>query len=324
MPAVTADTLTLPRIGTANVDDVERPVLNISTGPTGFEGLGFPVRRALAGAPYEMTDPFIMMDHLGEIDYEVGEPKGTSWHPHRGFETVTYLIDGSFQHQDSSGGGGLIEPGDTQWMTAGSGILHIETPPAAMVEAGGLFNGVQIWVNLPASAKWTPPAYQPITRHDVLLLTSSDAGAIVRVIAGDVDGHSGPGSTHTPITLVHASVRAGERLSLPWSPSFNALAYVFAGSGTAGVPDAPVSHGNMVVFGSGDRITITADETQDSRTDSLEVMLLGGKPIREPAVHYGPFVMNSRDELAQAVDDYQHGRMGVVPPGALQPHVRRG
>ena len=144
MPAATADPLTLPRIHPPGLDDVERPVVNISTGPTGLEGLGFPVRRALAGAPYELTDPFIMMDHLGEIDYEVGEPKGTDWHPHRGFETVTYLMDGMFQHQDSSGGGGLIEPGDTQWMTAGSGILHIETPPASMVESGGLFNGVQI------------------------------------------------------------------------------------------------------------------------------------------------------------------------------------
>jgi len=186
MPAVPADTLTLPRISPAAVDDVERPVANISTGPTGLEGMGFPVRRALAGAPYQLTDPFIMMDHLGEIDYGIGEPKGTDWHPHRGFETVTYLMDGLFQHQDSSGGGGLIEPGDTQWMTAGSGVLHIETPPASMVESGGLFNGVQIWVNLPASAKWTPPAYQGITKRDILLLTSPDAGTIIRVIAGEV------------------------------------------------------------------------------------------------------------------------------------------
>lgn len=324
MPAVTADTLTLPRIDPARIDDVERPVADISTGPTGVEGLGFPVRRALAGAPYELTDPFIMMDHLGEIDYAVGEPKGTDWHPHRGFETVTYLIDGLFQHQDSSGGGGLIEPGDTQWMTAGSGILHIETPPASMVESGGLFNGVQIWVNLPASAKWNAPAYQPITKRDILLLTSPDAGAIIRVIAGAVDGHTGPGSTHTPITMIHASIRPGERLSLPWQPSFNAMAYVFAGSGTAGTTGAPIRDGNMVVFGHGDRLTLTADATQDSRTDALEVMLLGGEPIREPAVQYGPFVMNTEAEVAQAIDDYEHGRMGVVPPGALKPHVYRG
>lgn len=324
MPAATADPLTLPRIHPPGLGDVERPVVNISTGPTGLEGLGFPVRRALAGAPYELTDPFIMMDHLGEIDYEVGEPKGTDWHPHRGFETVTYLMDGMFQHQDSTGGGGLIEPGDTQWMTAGSGILHIETPPASMVESGGLFNGVQIWVNLPASAKWTPPAYQGITKRDILLLTSPGAGAIIRVIAGEVDGHVGPGSTHTPITILHASIPAGERLSLPWQPDFNAMAYVFAGSGTAGIEAAPIHGGKMVVFGSGDRVTLAADATQDSRTDALEVMLLGGKPIREPAFQYGPFVMNTEAELAQAIDDYQHGRMGVIPPGALQPHVYRG
>lgn len=324
MPAATADPLTLPRLSTPGLDDVERPVVNISTGPTGFEGLGFPVRRTLAGAPYSLTDPFIMMDHMGEVDYAIGEPKGTDWHPHRGFETVTYLMDGRFQHQDSHGGGGMIEPGDTQWMTAGSGILHIETPPAEMVESGGLFNGVQIWVNLPASQKWAAPAYQPITKHDILMLTSPAAGAIVRVIAGSVDGHVGPGSTHTPITLIHASVAPGERLSLPWNPGFNALAYVFAGTGSAGVPGEAIRGGNLVVFGTGDRVTLTADATQDSRTDALEVLLLGGEPIGEPMVHYGPFVMNTKDELAQAVDDYQRGRMGVVPPNALMPHVYRG
>ena len=179
-------------------------------------------------------------------------------------------------------------------------------------------------MNLPASAKWTPPAYQGITKRDILLLTSPGAGAIIRVIAGEVDGHVGPGSTHTPITILHASIPAGERLSLPWQPDFNAMAYVFAGSGTAGIEAAPIHGGNMVVFGNGDRVTLAADATQDSRTDALEVMLLGGKPIREPAFQYGPFVMNTEAELAQAIDDYQHGRMGVIPPGALQPHVYRG
>lgn len=324
MPAATADPLTLPRINPAQVDQRERPVVNISTGPTGLEGLGFPVRRALAGAPYQLTDPFIMIDHMGEIEYEIGEPKGTDWHPHRGFETVTYLMDGSFQHQDSHGGGGLIEPGDTQWMTAGSGILHIETPPASLVEAGGLFNGVQIWVNLPAAAKTESPAYQSITKDDILLLTSPGAGAIIRVIAGEVDGHRGPGTTHTPIAILHVSLHRGERLSLPWEPSFNALVYVLAGSGFAGVTGEAIHAGNMVVFGDGDRITLSADDFQDSRTDALEVMILGGEPIGEPAVQYGPFVMNSKAEILQAIEDYQTGVIGEVPPGALRPHVYRG
>lgn len=321
MTAVTADTLTLPRLRPAAPTESERAVAQITTGPTGHEGLGFPVRRTMAGLPYASTDPFIMMDHMGEVEYEVGEAKGTDWHPHRGFETVTYLIDGQFLHQDSHGGGGVIEPGDTQWMTAASGILHIETPPAALVEGGGLFNGFQIWVNLPAADKTLPPAYQPVTGRDLLLLASDDGGALVRVIAGDVDGHVGPGSTHTPISLVHASIAPSERLSLPWQPSHNALVYVFAGSGTVGSEAEPVTAGNLVAFGSGDRITITADASQDSRTEFLEVLVLGGEPIREPMEQYGPFVMNTRDELAQAVDDFQHGRLGVVPPDALMPRV---
>lgn len=321
MTAVTADTLTLERISPASPTDTERPVTRVTTGPTGFEGLGFPVRRTMAALGYAATDPFIMMDHMGEVDYEVGDAKGTDWHPHRGFETVTYLIDGRFQHQDSHGGGGLIEPGDTQWMTAASGILHIETPPAALVESGGLFNGFQIWVNLPAKDKMLSPAYQAVTGHDLLLLTNDNGTSLVRVIAGDIDGHAGPGSTHTPISLVHASIAPGERLSIPWQPSYNALVYMFAGSGAVGAESTPVKAGNMVSFGAGDRLTITADPHQDSRTEFLEVLLLGGEPIREPMEHYGPFVMNTRAELAQAVEDYQHGRLGTIPPGALMPHV---
>lgn len=334
MAAVTADTLVLPRVKGAAPGDTERPVRAVSTGPTGFEGEGFPVRRTMAGIAYRHLDPFIMMDHMGEVDYAAGEPKGTNWHPHRGFETVTYLIDGQFRHQDTHGGGGLITEGATQWMTAGAGLLHIETPPERLVEEGGLFNGFQLWVNLPAAAKFTAPAYQPVEAKDLLLLASADGGALLRVIAGDVGGHVGPGHTHTPITLLHASVAAGAQLSLPWQPSYNALAYVYAGSGTVGVEARPIHAGQLAVFGAGDRLTIAADEpatrsgrklpSAESRTSSLEVILLGGEPIGEPMVHYGPFVMNTRDELAQAVADYQAGRLGVIPPDAIMPHVPRG
>jgi redox-sensitive bicupin YhaK (pirin superfamily) len=278
----------------------------------------------MAGIPYEYTDPFIMMDHMGEVDYAAGEPRGTNWHPHRGFETVTYLIEGQFRHQDSHGGGGLITEGATQWMTAASGLLHIETPPEALVEAGGLFNGFQLWVNLPAKDKFLPPAYQPVEANDLLLLASEDGGSLLRVIAGEVDGHKGPGSTHTPITLLHASVAPGARLSLPWEKTQNAMAYVFAGSGSVGPKGEHISGGQMVLFGAGDRITIAADPKQDSRTSVLEVLLLGGEPIGEPMVHYGPFVMNNRAELVQAMEDYQAGRLGVIPADAIMPHVPRG
>jgi redox-sensitive bicupin YhaK (pirin superfamily) len=323
MAAVTADTMVLPRVKPAGLGDTERPVLAISTGPTGYEGEGFPVRRTMAGVPDRYLDPFIMMDQMGEVEYAAGEPRGTNWHPHRGFETVTYLIDGQFVHQDTHGGGGVIREGATQWMTAGSGLLHIETPPPKLVEDGGLFNGFQLWVNLPAKDKFLQPAYQPVEASDLLLLGSDDGGALLRVIAGEVDGHRGPGGTHTPITLLHASVVAGAQLSLPWQPTYNALAYVYAGSGTVGPKGEPISAGQLAVFGPGDRITIAADAKQDSRTSSLEVILLGGEPIREPMVHYGPFVMNTREELVQAVEDYQAGRLGVIPPDAIMPHVPR-
>lgn len=323
MAAVTADTLTLPRVTAAGLGDTERPVLAVTTAPSGFEGEGFPVRRTMAGVRYEHLDPFIMMDHMGEVDYAAGEPKGTNWHPHRGFETVTYLVEGQFIHQDSHGGGGVITEGSTQWMTAGSGLLHIETPPEQLVENGGLFHGFQLWVNLPAKDKFIAPAYQPVEASQVLLLASADAGSLLRVIAGNVEGHVGPGSTHTPITLLHASIQAGAQLSLPWQPEYNALAYVMAGSGTVGAKAEPIHAGQLAVFGAGDRITLAADGKQDSRTSTLEVIILGGQPIREPMVQYGPFVMNSRAELQTALSDYQAGKLGIIPPDAIMPHVPR-
>src|ERR1700709_2922442 len=184
MPAVTADTLTLPRVAPPTPADTERRVRSITSGPRGYEGEGFPVVRPFAGVPAALLDPFIHMDQMGEVEYEPGEPRGTSWHPHRGFETVTYMIDGRFAHQDSPAGGGLITDGATQWMTAGSGILHIETPPAELVESGGTFHGIQLWVNLPAKSKFTPPAYQNLTGERSTLLASADGGALVRLIAG--------------------------------------------------------------------------------------------------------------------------------------------
>src|SRR5487761_583038 len=161
MPAVTVeDILVLPRV--AEPDGVERKVTSVTTVPSGFEGEGFPVRRAFAGVDLKQLDPFVHMDQMGSVDYGPGEPKGTAWHPHRGFETVTYMIDGVFRHQDSNGGGGLITNGDTQWMTAGAGILHIERPPEELIASGGLFHGFQLWVNLPAAQKWVPARYQDI------------------------------------------------------------------------------------------------------------------------------------------------------------------
>ncbi|MFC5027466.1 pirin family protein [Streptomyces sp. DSM 41987] len=316
MPAVTVENpLTLPRVS-APAGAVPRPALAVSTAPSGFEGEGFPVRRAFAGIDYKNLDPFIMMDQMGEVEYAPGEAKGTPWHPHRGFETVTYLIDGTFVHQDSHGGGGVINGGDTQWMTAGSGLLHIEAPPEELVVTGGLFHGLQLWVNLPKSDKMMPPKYQDIGGGQVRLLTSADGGALIRLIAGDLDGHVGPGATHTPITMMHVSLNPGAEVTLPWRPDFNALAYALAGRGTAGPSGRPFSTGQTVVFGKGDSLTIKADEKQESRSPNFEFVLLGGQPIREPMMQYGPFVMNTHAELAQAFDDFQAGRLGRIPAGA--------
>ncbi len=313
MPAVTVDDLSsLPGVRPAGPGR-PRPVESITTAPSGFEGEGFPVHRAFAGVAVDRLDPFVHMDQMGEVEYAPGEPRGTAWHPHRGFETVTYMIDGTFQHRDSTGGGGLIADGDTQWMTAGSGILHIERPPEALVASGGLFHGIQLWVNLPASAKWVDPRYQDIGRDRVTLLSSPDGGALVRVIAGRVGEHSGPGATYTPITMVHATVAPGARLELPWDRDANALVYILAGRGGVGPDRRPIRTGQLAVLGAGDTVVVAADQTQDSRSPGFEVLMLGGRPIGEPVAHYGPFVMNTRAELVQAFEDFQKGRLGTVP-----------
>jgi redox-sensitive bicupin YhaK (pirin superfamily) len=317
MPAVTADTLTLPRVDRPASEGLlpspERPIRSIVTAPTGFEGEGFPVRRAFAGVAAADLDPFIHMDQMGEVEYAPGEPKGTSWHPHRGFETVTYIIDGIFDHRDSHGGGGTITNGDTQWMTAGSGLLHIEAPPEHLVVSGGLFHGLQLWVNLPREKKMSDPRYQDIRGGEVRLLSSHDGGALLRLIAGDLGGHAGPGITHTPITMVHATIAPGARLELPWNRDFNALAYVLNGDGHVGSDRRPIHTGQTAVFGPGDHLVLGADEQQEGRHPALDVVLLGGRPIREPVAWYGPFVMNTREELMQAFEDFQRGRLGVVP-----------
>jgi redox-sensitive bicupin YhaK (pirin superfamily) len=314
MPAISVDNpLELAKAVKPATTDRPRRVTSITTAPRGLEGEGFPVRRAFAGIDMADLDPFVHMDQMGEVDYGPGEPKGTPWHPHRGFETVTYMIDGTFLHQDSIGGGGVIQNGATQWMTAGAGILHIERPPDALIDSGGLFHGIQLWVNLPAKLKMTNPRYQDIEAESVSLLTNDNGDAIIRVIAGSLGGIDGPGSTHTPIAISHVSLLPGAQLSLPWNPSYNALTYVLAGQGTVGLDRSAIGMGQMAVHTDGDFLVLAADASQDSRTQAFEVLILGGEPIREPVATYGPFVMNTRAELQQAFEDYEAGRLGQIP-----------
>lgn len=320
MPAITADTLTLPRLPQASPGATDRRAKRVITGPKGMEGEGFPVTRAFAGLTHAELDPFIHMDEMGAVNYAPGEPRGTDWHPHRGFETVTYIMDGRFQHQDSHGGGGMIENGATQWMTAGSGVLHIETPPAELVVSGGFFHGVQLWVNLPKRQKWADPRYQNLEGRDSALVTTHDGGALIRIIAGEIGGFTGPGSTHTPITLAHTTIAAGARAEIPWNAAYNGLVFVFSGSGTIGAERRPIRAGQTIATAPGDLLTLTADDRQDAETPALEVLLMGGQPLREPVVQYGPFVMNSKDEVLDAFADFRSGRLGRVPADAIRPY----
>jgi redox-sensitive bicupin YhaK (pirin superfamily) len=320
MPAVTVDNiLTLPRVDPPDQGLLDRPVRSVTTAPRGFEGEGFPVRRAFQGVDLADLDPFIHLDQMGEVEYAPGEPKGTPWHPHRGFETVTYMIDGLFAHRDSHRGGGLITNGDTQWMTAGSGILHIETPPESLVMAGGLFHGFQLWVNLPSSDKLIPPAYQDLRGDDVVLLSSVDGGTLIRLIAGGLGEHVGPGSTHTPISMIHATLAPDAQLQLPWRRDFNALIYVLNGHGSVGAERRPIQAGQLALFGPGDSLTVTAYREQESRSPSMDILVLGGKPIGESVAWMGPFVMNTHAELAQAYDDFQSGKLGSIPADWRRP-----
>ncbi len=315
MPAVTVDDLSsVPRIFPVKAGEKrERQATNVVNAPRTLEGEGFEVRRAFTGIDLRLADPFILLDHMGAVEYAPGEAKGAPDHPHRGFETVTYMMDGVLEHRDSNGGGGLITDGATQWMTAGAGIVHSEMPTEKIVMKGGQFHGIQLWVNLPRAQKWTPPQYQDLDADKTVLLASEDGGAIVRLIAGDLAGHIGPGSTRTAITYAHASVNPGARLQVPWRPDFNALVYVLSGKGSVGPDSRPIVEGQLAVMGAGDIVTVLADPVQDSRSPLLEVLLLGGSPIGEPISWYGPFVMNTRDEILQAIQDYQAGRMGHIP-----------
>jgi quercetin 2,3-dioxygenase len=315
MPAITVDdTLVLPRLPRPEATATPRPVAQVVDAHHAIEGAGFEVWRPFPGpVDSHLADPFYLLDQLGPVDYAALEPTGAPWHPHRGFETVTYLIDGVLAHHDSNGGGGIIGEGDTQWMTAGSGILHDEVPTEEFFRSGGRSHGVQLWVNLPAALKFSPPRYQAITAADLRLATSSDGGALVRLIAGDLGGIEGPGVTHTPITYAHVSLSPGAQLEVPWNPTFSAMAYVLTGRGYAGSERRPLDEHQLAVFGPGDSLVVGAADSQPTDSPNLEVLLLGGLPIREPIVQYGPFLMNTKAEILTAIEDFNAGRMGTIP-----------
>ena len=294
--------------------------------PERLRGRGIPGPARLRRRRPRRLDPFVHMDQMGEVDYAPGEPKGTPWHPHRGFETVTYMIDGTFQHQDSNGGGGLITNGATQWMTAGAGILHIERPPEELVASGGLFHGIQLWVNLPASEKWVPPRYQDIDgRQRGAAHVTRRRSARARHRRRGRRAQRSRARPTRPISLAHVTVSAGcaagscrgRGRSTRWSTCSRARHRRRRAPAGPDGPAGGLRRGRL----HHDR---RRRRSQDGRTPNLELLVLGGRPIREPVAHYGPFVMNTHAEIAQALADYQAGRLGVVPPEALMPHVYSG
>jgi redox-sensitive bicupin YhaK (pirin superfamily) len=318
VPAITVDdTLVLPRIPRPDpAVSRPRPVARIVKAHRQTEGAGFVIRRPFPGElSMADADPFLLLDHAGPQMNGPNEAKGAPWHPHRGFETVSYILDGEIAHHDTNGGGGVIGEGDTQWMTAGGGILHDELPTERMYRGGGPAHMVQLWVNLPPALKMTKPRYQSITKDALRLLTTDDGGALIRLIAGNLAGFEGPGATHTPITYAHATLAPGARIEIPWNAAFSAFAYALTGHGTVGAEGRPVQDGDLVVFGpDGDHLVLTAP---DPRAEPLDVLLLGGLPIGAPIAHYGPFVMNTRQEIVQTIEDYQAGRLGTIPADQL-------
>jgi quercetin 2,3-dioxygenase len=269
------------------------------------EGGGFVVRRPVPTAGIELIDPFLLIDEMGPIEYAPGQAVGAPDHPHRGFETVTYVLDGELEHEDSAGHRGALQAGDVQWMTAGGGIVHSEEPSQRIREQGGRVHGFQIWVNLPARLKLTQPRYQELQRERIPTASTPDGKASVRVIAGEALGARAVIDTHTPIVFQDWTLEAGADASVSLESGETALVYVFGGAARVGNAATVVHDGQLAVLGEGSVVRLRADE-------SARLLLLAGTPLGEPVARYGPFVMNTRQEIVQALSDFESGRMGEI------------
>jgi len=287
----------------------ERKILKLVTSEHLLEGGGFPVRRPFPTPEMHDVDPFLLFDHLGPVDWGPGQGIGAPDHPHRGFETVTYLLAGEMNHKDSSGHSGALRPGDVQWMTAGSGVVHSELPSPDFMKNGGTMHGFQIWVNLPASAKMNPPRYQDIAAENIPVALSRDKKTTVRVIAGEAMGVSAVIDTFIPITYLHYTLLPGAKHDQSLPATANAFVYVINGSVQLGSEQTTINEGQMAQLGSGDLVTMQVNESADTNCD---LILLAGEPINEPIARYGPFVMNTETEIKQAIRDYQEGKMGAI------------
>jgi redox-sensitive bicupin YhaK (pirin superfamily) len=283
-----------------------RPVTRLVNAHSQTEGGGFVVRRPLPTAGLEVADPFLLIDEMGPVTYAPGKAVGAPDHPHRGFETVTYILEGEMQHEDSAGHRGVLGPGDVQWMTAGAGIIHSETPTPRLLDQGGRAHGFQIWVNLPARLKMTQPRYQELPAARIPGGKSEDGLARVRVVAGEALGVRAAIETHTPIVYQDWSLDDGADVTLPLGEDHRALVYVFEGAIALGDDAQVAKSGQLAILGGGDAVRFRGV------AGGGRALLLAGVPIGEPVARYGPFVMNTRSELEAAFRDYQSGRMGEI------------
>ncbi len=273
------------------------------------EGGGFIVRRPFPTAGLDQIDPFLLLDEMGPADYAPGEAVGAPDHPHRGFETVTYMLEGEFEHEDSAGNRGSIRPGDVQWMTAGDGVIHSEEPAAWVKERGGRVHGFQLWVNLPARDKRIAPRYQDVRAEDMPAWRSDDGRTVVKVIAGQVLGVQARAQTRTPITYLDVALDDGARVELDIPAAQNALVYVFRGALTVGTQNRAARDGDLAMVTGGETLALVGTEA------GTRALVVAGEPLREPVARHGPFVMNTREEIVEAFADYQSGRFGRIARG---------
>ncbi len=294
----------------------QRTVLSTVDAVTALEGAGFLVHRPFPTTRLDHIGPFLLLDEMGPAENAPGEAKGAPDHPHRGFETVTYVLDGEIEHRDSQGNRGLITPGDVQWMTAGAGIVHSEMPSAKILSRGGKAHGFQLWVNLPKKAKWTRPRYQDLLAADMPLVEFSGGSAVV--ISGHTHGVDGVADTYLPINYLHVKVYPEEQVTLELEPGHQAFVYVFRGEGAIGRTRVPMQRGQMAVF---DREA--GSVSLIGGKGGLEAMIGSSEPLDEPVVRYGPFVMNTRQEIIQAFEDFHAGKMGSISP-ELSPSMESG
>lgn len=287
-----------------------RTVAGIINSVETLEGAGFLVRRPFPKSSFSEFDPFLLLDELGPVNLKPGQAKGAPDHPHRGFETVTYILDGRLEHKDSVGNSGLLSPGDVQWMTAGAGVVHSEMPEAEFTRTGGRLHGIQLWVNLPQRDKMIAPRYQEVPAAQIPVARTDDGSVTVRIIAGEALGAKAVIETRTPIMYLHFTLQPGATIVQPVPKEFNAFAYVLDGSGVFGTGQERGDDGQMILFAQdGEEVVIT---NPTKAQQPLDLLLIAGVPLNEPVVRYGPFVMNTEADIMEAIADYRNGRMGRI------------